>query len=394
MDTILGWSETSYDSAAAPQKKRRASADERRPSECKRISYRNSPYPSPGSARPWGGRPATSREKTDAIKAVVINYKKSLEDLKKIASQSPHPGKVLRAIENVELEVDSIGNHLKKRVDSLGVSLVDVAELEEFDTLSDYNSSNYGTPVAEKLKRPQTSTKPSWLPPKKVTNPAIAQTTTTKVSNPTSPDTSPTLPAGIKTVTIPTSGPSKVDKPWVPGMSQMDKWATQPNKVAREILGRFPTPSKARQFIQDQLHEPEYALRDVEIRDGLWHMMDLMERLSKTFFDGELEFGTATTEQKLRTCFEEFSPETAKIIGCVASGGPQGVDGWKKLFTSTMSRRALVMAIIGNVLVEQVFEHIFFSGIAHHIKVLADLQTKHKNEDGMSSSLQTYQAAY
>jgi hypothetical protein len=40
------------------------------------------------------------------------------------------------------------------------------------------------------------------------------------------------------------------------------------------------------------------------------------------------------------------------------------------------------MGIMGNVLVEQVFQHIFFGGQERDVKEMTELQKEHKDEDG------------
>ncbi|KAH8728458.1 hypothetical protein GQ44DRAFT_647100 [Phaeosphaeriaceae sp. PMI808] len=107
--------------------------------------------------------------------------------------------------------------------------------------------------------------------------------------------------------------------------------------------------------------------------------MDQIERLTKTSFAFEVVPSGTTLPQRF---FKQFSAETVKVIGCLASGGPGGVQGWHDLFLDVPKRQALVCAIISNVLVEQVFQHIFFGGIAKHVKNLTMLQEQHCNEDG------------
>jgi hypothetical protein len=148
-----------------------------------------------------------------------------------------------------------------------------------------------------------------------------------------------------------------------------------PNRLARDIIARgIRNPAKT---IQHEFHEPEYAFRDVEIRDGMWALQDMLEDFGNDFF------AFITTPAALSdSFFTRFEPETAKVIGCVASGGPGGVRGWHTLFLNVHPRRALVMAIIGNVLVEQVFQHMFFGGIVKHVREVTELQEKHQDEDG------------
>jgi len=163
-------------------------------------------------------------------------------------------------------------------------------------------------------------------------------------------------------------------EPWeVEGMSNEEKWVSKPNKRAFEIAANSSDPKKA---VRLSVKEPEYALRDMEIRDGLFQLTDLLQDFVKTYF-------TFKVNGKLSTSFfDQFEPETTKVIGCVASGGPGGVQGWHKMFTDESKREVLVMAIMGNVLVEQVFKHIFFGGLPKHVQIMTELQRTHSKEDG------------
>ncbi|KAF3037987.1 hypothetical protein E8E12_008010 [Didymella heteroderae] len=152
------------------------------------------------------------------------------------------------------------------------------------------------------------------------------------------------------------------------------EWSDKPNTRAREVLGKHLHSSAA---LLNDLKEPEYACRDVEIRDGVWKMMDQIEALAKEHFSFELR-----DRKSLRAAFQIMPKETVKIIGCVASGGPAGASGWEDLFIDSNKRQALVCAIIGNVLVEQVFQHIFFGGTKEQIKDIAAIQFKHRNDNG------------
>jgi hypothetical protein len=150
-----------------------------------------------------------------------------------------------------------------------------------------------------------------------------------------------------------------------------EKWKVKPNRRARELQGD-------KDLIQKEIQEPEYALRYAEIRDGMWEVMAQMQRFSNSFFKSERP---VTVDAKF---FSTLAPETAKVIGCVASGGPGGVKGWHNLFIEDDKRRALVCAIMGNVLVEQVFQHMFFGGSAAQIETLTQIQADHRNADGKS----------
>jgi hypothetical protein len=159
---------------------------------------------------------------------------------------------------------------------------------------------------------------------------------------------------------------------------EKDPWHTHPNTYAREILTSKIIGDHL-SAIQAAVAEPEYTLRDIEIRDQISHLRVLTHSFAKHFFSFALPPDTTLTNH----FFSTFSAETAKIIGCVASGGPGGEDGWKEMFSEAKKRRALVCAIVGNVVVEQVWQHLFFGGIKKHVKSVAGLQERFKDEDGM-----------
>ena len=152
------------------------------------------------------------------------------------------------------------------------------------------------------------------------------------------------------------------------------QWADKPNTRAREILrDNLYSPAA----ILDDLQEPEYACRDIEIRDGVWKLMDQIEAFAKQHFSFKL-----TDKKRLRPALESLHKETVKIIGCVASGGPAGASGWEDLFIESDKWQALVCAIISNVIVEQIFQHMSFGGTEQQIKAVSGIQYTHRNHDG------------
>jgi len=83
--------------------------------------------------------------------------------------------------------------------------------------------------------------------------------------------------------------------------------------------------------------------------------------------------------------FETLLPETAKLINCVASGGPSGLWGWHDLFVNKEKLQALVCAMIGNVLSEQVLQHAFFGGTEEGVRAVSKVQREFRDEDGEST---------
>ncbi|KAL1640877.1 hypothetical protein SLS58_006492 [Diplodia intermedia] len=77
----------------------------------------------------------------------------------------------------------------------------------------------------------------------------------------------------------------------------------------------------------------------------------------------------------------------ALLVGCVADGGPQGVQGWLELFRDPLQRQALVCAVVGKVLEEHVFASACFGATGGQLRELhegIDLECRDFPEDGFS----------
>ena len=181
------------------------------------------------------------------------------------------------------------------------------------------------------------------------------------------------------------------------------KWDTQPNLRARELSSN---PASIRAELPS---EPDYAFRDAEIRDGLSSLMSSVEDFSKAYFpsgahashtttctttnenengdgdENENEIGDENGDGDIfikKAWFKTLTSETTKLINCVASGGPSGVWGWHDLFVNKDKLQALVCAMIGNVLSEQVLQHAFFGGTEEGVTAVAAVQREMKESDG------------
>ena len=184
----------------------------------------------------------------------------------------------------------------------------------------------------------------------------------------------PRSPITQYTAALPQKAPS-VEKKLPSSIEQI--WLTKPNLRARTLNNRNK--------VLAELAEPEYTCRDVEIRDGIWQIMDQIERFAKQHFGGEVKFGKDTGHPAGTVTprfFKMLEYDTVKLIDCIGSGGPSGIYGWHDLFLNEQKRRALVCAIIGKILTEQVFQHMFFGGSAEHVQYLAALEVKYRNHDG------------
>ena len=164
-------------------------------------------------------------------------------------------------------------------------------------------------------------------------------------------------------------------------LSNHEAWDLSSNRKALDLVREAESSGlDPKILISHSIREPEYALRDIEFRDGLWQLMDKMEQFGKAHFAFDIE--EDKDDAALTNMFGSMSMKTVKVIGCVASGGPEGEKGWHSLFYDEEKRQALVCAIIGNVVSEQVFQHIFFGGEPEEIKAVAKLQQEYQAEDG------------
>jgi hypothetical protein len=180
-----------------------------------------------------------------------------------------------------------------------------------------------------------------------------------------------------------------------------EKWSTDPNLHARQL---HSNP----QLILAQLpNEPAYAFRDTELRDAIWALMHRIEDFARTFFPQQQrrrgahasspfgdddDRGNNNGDERVEVVLNErfysgLSPETARVIACVASGGPGGVSGWHDVFMNREKMQALVCGIIGNVVSEQVLKHGFFGGTEEGVQRVREVEKDMRDSDGEYMSL-------
>lgn len=191
------------------------------------------------------------------------------------------------------------------------------------------------------------------------------------------PKTYPAAGSSASLVPHPSPSTSRL-KTIRPTLTSVTRWSKQPNSHARTLLAAHGNNTKV--FLRS-LEEPLYAVRDAEIRDALWEMTSQIQDFAKQHFSFQV-----TDEAQLRAVLPILPKETVKIIGVVASGGPGGAKGWEELFLESQKRQALVCAIVGNVLVEQVLQHLFFGGSKVQLEQMGRVQDLLKHEDGEFAS--------
>ncbi|KAG9187955.1 hypothetical protein G6011_01878 [Alternaria panax] len=178
-----------------------------------------------------------------------------------------------------------------------------------------------------------------------------------------------------------------------PTLTPSQRWSTDSHLRAREL---HYNPRLIRAELPD---EPAYAFRDTEIRDGICGVREGIERFARMWFaggahasyvsssNGEGDGGDGEENRDMvvdETFYEGLSPETARVIACVASGGPSGIWGWHEIFINGEKLQALVCGIIGNVISEQVFRHAFFGGTEEGIRAVREVEVQHREDDGFT----------
>ncbi|KAI4920836.1 hypothetical protein J4E85_008951 [Alternaria conjuncta] len=201
-----------------------------------------------------------------------------------------------------------------------------------------------------------------------------------------------TMPSPL---TTPTHPPNFAYPPEWHEKTPEERWDTNPNLRARELH------ASPRRIHAELPSEPLYAFRDAEIRDGLWSLMSSVEDFAKRWFKSGAHACHTTTATAAhengdghgvtighgdvfikKEFFKTLTPETTKLINCVASGGPSGLWGWHDLFVNKEKMQALVCAMIGNLLSEQVLQHAFFGGTEEGVRAVAAVQREGKDWDG------------
>lgn len=87
-------------------------------------------------------------------------------------------------------------------------------------------------------------------------------------------------------------------------------------------------------------------------------------------------------------CRNARNAQLIRYIGCLAYGGPNGVQDWDNILAGSETMAALVTGIISTALREHVFAALWFGGTTDEIEELEKLEDKQKDDDG--ETLLTY----
>lgn len=169
--------------------------------------------------------------------------------------------------------------------------------------------------------------------------------------------------------------------------SDLDQTAEQKDDIS-EKDGTPETATKFWQVLQPgkmpfevakDFNELTCAQKDHRVCKGLGFLVDEIERFTKAKV-GRAEPGFM--DHFLR----KENKEVIRYIGCIAQGGPTGIDGWNYLLTNRTCRQALMIGIIGRALEEHVFSALFFGGQPRLTESLDKMERDQIDGEGKSKT--------
>ncbi|CAI6339835.1 unnamed protein product [Periconia digitata] len=147
---------------------------------------------------------------------------------------------------------------------------------------------------------------------------------------------------------------------------------------------------QARNHLRMAAEDPDYTYSDVELVSELDYLRKLMESFTAEYCAHGCKAGDMT--ERLRKAFLNMTPETTRIYCNVASGGPGGPGGWHQFFQDKEKMQAFALAVIGNVVVEQVLHHVAFGADEKLLDKLKGVQSRLRNHDGFVRNQATAEA--
>lgn len=134
---------------------------------------------------------------------------------------------------------------------------------------------------------------------------------------------------------------------------------------------------------------PLLEITDEEARDQevCRRVHDLRERIVQF----ALAFTYETPKRQVRPkglasrlCMDVENAQLIRYVGCLAYGGPNGVQDWDNLLANSETLAALVIGIISTALKEHVFSALWFGGTVEQIEELEYLEDRQRESDGMN----------
>lgn len=126
--------------------------------------------------------------------------------------------------------------------------------------------------------------------------------------------------------------------------------------------------------------------RDREVCRRIHDLRALILRFAREFANTPLQSYIRPQGLTSRLCRNAENTHLIRYIGCLADGGPNGVEDWDNLLAGSETMTALLAGIISAALREHIFSALWLGGTSEQIEELEMLEHRQRVNDGMSRS--------
>lgn len=126
--------------------------------------------------------------------------------------------------------------------------------------------------------------------------------------------------------------------------------------------------------------------RDREVCRRVHDIRALILKFAREFANGPLQSHIRAQGLTSRLCRNPENTHLIRYIGCLAHGGPNGVEDWDNLLAGSETMAALIIGIISTALKEHIFSALWLGGTTEQIEELEMLEHRQRVNDGMSCS--------
>lgn len=108
--------------------------------------------------------------------------------------------------------------------------------------------------------------------------------------------------------------------------------------------------------------------------------MDTLKQMIQQYAEGFPDLSGAS--DPLSHLLQPQHAETISYVGCLAFGGPDGIDSWKQLLQSSGTHKAVIFGMIARALKEHVFGALWFGATPQQERELNKIQEDLLDKDG------------
>lgn len=139
-------------------------------------------------------------------------------------------------------------------------------------------------------------------------------------------------------------------------------------------------------FSPTLLEITDEEMRDREVCRRVHDLRNIILIFARKFANTPLQSYIRPQGLTSRLCRDAENAHLIRYIGCLAHGGPHGVEDWDNLLAGSETMAALVIGIISTALKEHIFSALWLGGTTEQIEELEMLEHRQRVNDGMSCS--------